>query len=45
MWSLRNDPRVEVREHTNARELAPEDFDTQFDLAVMDVSFLSLIHI
>jgi 23S rRNA (cytidine1920-2'-O)/16S rRNA (cytidine1409-2'-O)-methyltransferase len=40
-WRLRNDPRVEVREGTNARYLRPEDFAEQFDLAVMDVSFIS----
>jgi 23S rRNA (cytidine1920-2'-O)/16S rRNA (cytidine1409-2'-O)-methyltransferase len=40
-WRLRNDPRVEVREGVNARYLKPEDFDTKFDLAVMDVSFIS----
>ncbi len=40
-WRLRNDPRVEVREGVNARYLAPEDFDWKFDLAVMDVSFIS----
>ena len=45
VWSLRNDPRVEVRENTNARELVPADFDTQFDLAVMDVSFISVTKI
>jgi 23S rRNA (cytidine1920-2'-O)/16S rRNA (cytidine1409-2'-O)-methyltransferase len=42
VWSLRTDPRVEVREKTNARDLKPADFDTQFDLAVMDVSFISV---
>ena len=42
VWSLRTDPRVEVREKTNARDLTPADFDTQFDLAVMDVSFISV---
>lgn len=42
VWSLRNNPRVEVREKTNARDLTPDDFDTQFDLAVMDVSFISV---
>ena len=42
VWSLRNDARVEVREKTNARDLTPDDFDTQFDLAVMDVSFISV---
>lgn len=45
VWSLRNDPRVEVRENTNARDLTPDDFDTQFDLAVMDVSFISVTKI
>ncbi len=40
-WRLRTDPRVEVREGVNARHLKPEDFDEQFDLAVMDVSFIS----
>ena len=41
-WSLRTDPRIDVRENTNARHLAPEDFDQKFDLAVMDVSFISV---
>ena len=40
-WRLRNDPRVEVREGINARYLKPEDFTEKFDLAVMDVSFIS----
>ena len=40
-WRLRKDPRVEVREGVNARYLQPEDFDKLFDLAVMDVSFIS----
>lgn len=40
-WRLRNDPRVEVREGVNARYLQPEDFPQLFDLAVMDVSFIS----
>jgi 23S rRNA (cytidine1920-2'-O)/16S rRNA (cytidine1409-2'-O)-methyltransferase len=44
-WKLRNDPRVEARENTNARALAPADFDTQFDLIVMDVSFISVTKI
>jgi 23S rRNA (cytidine1920-2'-O)/16S rRNA (cytidine1409-2'-O)-methyltransferase len=42
VWSLRNDPRVDVRENTNARELTPADFDRAFDLIVMDVSFISV---
>lgn len=45
VWSLRIDPRVEVLENTNARELKPEDFVRRFDLAVMDVSFISVTKI
>ena len=41
-WRLRNDPRVEVREGVNARYLKPEDFPVNFDLAVIDVSFISI---
>lgn len=40
-WRLRNDPRVDVREDVNARYLKSTDFETKFDLAVMDVSFIS----
>lgn len=40
-WRLRNDPRVELREGVNARYLQPEDFDQRFDLATLDVSFIS----
>lgn len=40
-WRLRQDARVEVREGVNARYLRDEDFSTQFDLIVMDVSFIS----
>lgn len=40
-WRLRSDPRVESREGVNARYLVPEDFAEKFDLAVMDVSFIS----
>jgi len=40
-WRLRNDPRVELREGVNARYLQPEDFSEQFDLATIDVSFIS----
>ena len=40
-WRLRNDPRVTVKEGVNARYLQPEDFPNKFDLAVMDVSFIS----
>lgn len=41
-WKIRQDARVEVREHVNARFLQPEDFYDKFDLAVCDVSFISL---
>jgi 23S rRNA (cytidine1920-2'-O)/16S rRNA (cytidine1409-2'-O)-methyltransferase len=41
-WRLRNDPRVEVREGVNARYLRAEDFSQRFDLAVIDVSFISV---
>jgi len=40
-WRLRTDARVEVREGVNARYLEPKDFPAKFDLAVMDVSFIS----
>lgn len=40
-WRLRNDPRVEVREGLNARYLKSEDFECEFELAVMDLSFIS----
>jgi 23S rRNA (cytidine1920-2'-O)/16S rRNA (cytidine1409-2'-O)-methyltransferase len=42
VWSLRIDPRVTVKEKTNAREVRPEDFEDRFDLAVVDVSFISV---
>ncbi len=44
-WKLRQDPRVLVMEHQNARELAPSRFPgmfVAFDLAVLDCSFISL---
>lgn len=45
VWSLRSDPRVDVRENVNAREIKPADFAELFDLAVMDVSFISVTKI
>ncbi len=39
---LRNDPRVTVHEGVNARYLKPPDLPGPFDLAVVDVSFISL---
>ncbi len=41
-WSLRTDERVTVMERTNARNLTPEMFPAAMDLAVMDMSFISL---
>ncbi len=41
VWKLRNDERVESRENVNARTLTPEDFSENFDIIVMDVSFIS----
>jgi 23S rRNA (cytidine1920-2'-O)/16S rRNA (cytidine1409-2'-O)-methyltransferase len=41
-WTLRNDPRVAVLEGTNARHLRPEALPFAPDLAVVDVSFISL---
>ncbi|HKP35254.1 MAG TPA: TlyA family RNA methyltransferase [Pyrinomonadaceae bacterium] len=40
-WKLRNDPRVDSREGVNARYLQPESFDEKFDLATIDVAFIS----
>lgn len=47
-WKLRQDPRVVVMEHTNARYLSPAQFPPPFrpmDGAVIDCSFISLRHI
>jgi 23S rRNA (cytidine1920-2'-O)/16S rRNA (cytidine1409-2'-O)-methyltransferase len=41
-WKLRNDPRVIVREELNARYLQPGDLPETVDLAVCDVSFISV---
>lgn len=41
-WKLRNDPRVIVREQVNARYLKAADFSERMDLAVCDVSFISV---
>ena len=41
-WELRNHPQVTVMERTNARYLAPEQFDKKPSLTVMDVSFISI---
>jgi 23S rRNA (cytidine1920-2'-O)/16S rRNA (cytidine1409-2'-O)-methyltransferase len=41
-WKLRNDPRVVVSERLNARDLSREHIGEPIDLAVCDVSFISL---
>ncbi len=39
---LRADPRVDVRERVNARDLQPGDFDSPIDLVVVDASFIGI---
>lgn len=41
-WALRQDERVTVMERTNARNLTPDMFPGPSDMAVMDMSFISL---
>ena len=41
-WKIRSDPRVVVREKLNARFLSRADIPEAIDLAVIDVSFISL---
>ncbi len=41
-WKLRNDPRVTVMERTNARFLNADMFPEKPEIAVMDVSFISI---
>jgi 23S rRNA (cytidine1920-2'-O)/16S rRNA (cytidine1409-2'-O)-methyltransferase len=41
-WTLRNDPRVVVHEGVNARYLEPAAIGEPIDLAVCDVSFISV---
>jgi len=41
-WRLRNDPRVVVQEQVNARYLTRNDVPEPIDLAVCDVSFISI---
>lgn len=45
VWKLRSDPRVIVKEKFNARHMRPEDIGEKIDLAVTDVSFISLTRI
>jgi 23S rRNA (cytidine1920-2'-O)/16S rRNA (cytidine1409-2'-O)-methyltransferase len=44
-WSLRQDPRVVVLERENVRELDPARVPEPCDLAVIDVSFISLTQV
>lgn len=41
-WELRNDPRVTLFERTNIRYVTEKDIGTLCDMAVIDVSFISL---
>jgi 23S rRNA (cytidine1920-2'-O)/16S rRNA (cytidine1409-2'-O)-methyltransferase len=41
-WSLRNDPRVTVREGLNLRHATPGDLDGPFPVVTADLSFISL---
>ena len=41
-WRLRHDPRVVLLERTNVRFLAPSSIPDPIDVAVVDVSFISL---
>ena len=45
VWRLRQDPRVVALEGVNARNLNPGLFPVRFDLATVDVSFISLTKI
>lgn len=42
VWKLRNDPRVISKEQCNARYITPDDIGETVQLAVMDLSFISL---
>lgn len=41
-WKIRTDPRVVVKDHTNARHLTRADIPELCDIAVCDVSFISV---
>ena len=42
-WALRQDPRVEVHDRTNVRELTREQIGGPVDVVVGDLSFISLV--
>lgn len=44
-WSLRNDPRVGVHERTHIKDVKPGQLSPPPDLAVMDVSFISILKV
>jgi 23S rRNA (cytidine1920-2'-O)/16S rRNA (cytidine1409-2'-O)-methyltransferase len=44
-WKIRSDPRVVLRERTNARELRPNAFGEPVDLLVVDVSFIGILQV
>jgi 23S rRNA (cytidine1920-2'-O)/16S rRNA (cytidine1409-2'-O)-methyltransferase len=44
-WRLRQDSRVVVMEGVNARNLEPDQFPVRFDVATVDISFISLTKI
>ncbi|HEY9389473.1 MAG TPA: TlyA family RNA methyltransferase, partial [Mycobacteriales bacterium] len=41
-WRLRTDPRVQVHDRTNVRQLTPEQIGGPVELTVADLSFISL---
>jgi len=43
VWKLRSDPRVRSRENFNCRRLTPADIGEPVAIAVMDLSFISLL--
>lgn len=44
-WKLRNDPRVKLFERTNVRYLKPDEIGELADLAVIDLSFISVLKV
>lgn len=44
-WKLRQDTRVHLREQFNARRLTAGDVGEPVDILVIDVSFISLLHV
>jgi 23S rRNA (cytidine1920-2'-O)/16S rRNA (cytidine1409-2'-O)-methyltransferase len=44
-WKIRQEPRVVVIEGQNAREILPQQFPALFEVATVDVSFISLTKI